>query len=146
VRKLLIGLVLLGACKSTTTVIPASAPLPASSAASTPRVALDAFMSAIRAGDLQAMSVAWGDKTGPIRDSKLLSREEVEQRELILVKCLKHDSYRVLGDAPGADNERVLQVEMTRGTQTHVADFYTAHGPDRWFVRTANMRDLCSAK
>ena len=150
-RKLLLsGLLLMFACKSHTTEEPAPAPVPARAAAAAgPRPALDAFLAAVRSQDLQALSGAWGNKDGPVRDSKVFSREEMEQRELVLVRCFKHDKFRVLGEAPGADGERVFQVELTRGTLARVTDFYTARGHDRWYVRNANMepvKDLCSAK
>ncbi len=107
-----------------------------------PRQALESFLSAVRGQDLQAMSLIWGNKDGPVRDSKVFSREEMEQRELILIRCLKHDRFRVLGEAAAADNERVLQVELTRGTVIKVTDFYIAKGGSRWYVRSANMQPL----
>jgi hypothetical protein len=95
------------------------------------------------------MSLIWGNKDGPVRDSKVFSREEMEQRELYLMRCMKHDGYRVLGEHPGADNERVMQIELTRGTVTKVTDFYIAKGGDRWYVRSATLeplKELCSTR
>jgi hypothetical protein len=150
VRKLLlIGLLFAGACTTRTIELPAPAPVTAAPVAAGPRPALDAFLSAIRAQDLQALANAWGDKNGPVRDSKVFAREEMEQRELILIRCFKHDRARVLHEAPAADNERVFQVELVRGTVTRVTDFFTAKGPDRWYVRSADMvpvKDLCSTQ
>lgn len=146
---LLMGLLLAGACRTQTIEVPGTAPVPVSPIAIAPRPAVEAFLAAIRAQDLQALSLAWGDKDGPIRDSKKLSREEVEQREIILSRCFKHDSFRILGEAPVPGNERVFQVELVRGTLTRVTDFFTARGPDRWYVREAKLepvKDLCAAK
>lgn len=149
-RKLLLIGVLAGvACQSRTVEVPAPARPGATPSASGPRPALDAFLSAIRAQDLQALSTAWGDKAGPVRDTKVFTREEMEQRELILIRCFKHDRARVLGESPAASGERKFEVELVRGTVTRVADFFTVQGPDRWYVRSANMdavKDLCSAK
>jgi hypothetical protein len=149
VRKLLLlGLLLAGACQSRTVEQPAPASAPAA-VASGPRPALDAFLAGIRAGDLQAISEVWGDKNGPVRDSKVFSREEMEQRELILIRCFKHDKARILGDAAAANGERAFQVELTRGTTVRVTDFFLTKAPERWYVRSANMepvRDLCSTK
>lgn len=148
-KLLLIGLLFAGACKTRTIEVPAPSPVTAVPAAAGPRPALDAFLSAIRAQDLQALANAWGDKNGPVRDTKVFSREEMEQRELILIRCFKHDRARVLNESPAADNERTFQVELVRGTVTRVTDFFTAKGPDRWYVRSANMdpvKDLCSTK
>lgn len=148
-KLLLFGLLFAGACQTRTVEVPAPAPVSAPSVVAGPRPALDAFLSAVRAQDLQALETAWGDKNGPVRDSKVFSRAEMEQRELILIRCFKHDRARVLGESPAADGERVFQVELVRGTVTRVTDFFTTKGPDRWYVRSANMepvKDLCSTK
>lgn len=149
-RKLLLVVVLAGvACQTRTVETRAPSPATAPSTASGPKPALDAFLSAIRAQDLQALAVAWGDKAGPVRDSKVFTREEMEQRELILIRCFKHDRARVLDESQAPGGERRFEVELVRGTVTRVADFLTVQGPDRWYVRTANMdavKDLCSTK
>jgi hypothetical protein len=157
VRKLLlVGLLFAGACKSRTVEVPINtAPTPApvagnsAAGAASPRLALDAFLGAVRAQDLQAMSGVWGDKNGPVRDAKVMSREDMEQRELYLIRCLKHDSFRVLGDQPAVDGERLIRVELVRGTVAKSTDFSLARGGDRWYVRTFALdpvKDLCTAK
>jgi hypothetical protein len=145
VRKLFLGLLLAAAaCSRTTTIQPGTG-----SGSVGPRPALDAFLSAVRTQDLQAMSAAWGDKAGAIRDNQKLGREEVERRELIMMCYFRHDRYRVLGDQPSSDGERVMQVELTQGTLTRTTNFYLANGGERWYVRTADLvpvADLCSQK
>lgn len=153
-KLLLIGLLFAGACKTRTTEMPATLPSPSPAPASasapgagSPRLAVDAFLKAVRAQDLQALSAIWGNKDGPVRSSKTMTREEVEQREIYLIKCLRHDSQRVLGDSPAAGGERVLQVELMQGTTRSVMDFFTVQGGDRWYVRSANLDPKrCSAK
>lgn len=154
-KLLLIGLLFAGACQSRTTEGPVTVPTPATVAepagpgANSPRLAVDGWLAAVRTGDLQAMSGIWGDKNGPVRDSKIFTRAEMEQREIYLIRCFKHDSFRVLGESPAADGERVFQVELRRGTLTRVTDFFTAKGGDRWYMRYANpdpIREFCSAK
>jgi hypothetical protein len=145
---LFIGLFLLAACKTTTSVVPASGPAPATTASGA-RPALDEFLAAIRAKDLQALGGAWGDKNGAIRDSKRISRDELEKRELLLMCYFNHDSYKVVDDIPVAGGERRMTVALTRGTLTRTTDFFLVSGPERWYVRTAGMeqvRDLCSRK
>jgi hypothetical protein len=132
-----------GACTTRTTVVP---PRPATAAAQGPRPALDAFLASVRAQDLQAMSLAWGDKDGSVRDSKKMGREEAERRELLLMCFFAHDRYRVLGDSPGPDGERVMRVELSKGTLTRSTNFYLVNGGERWYVRSADVepvRDLC---
>ncbi len=153
-KLLLIGLLFAGACKTRTVEIPSTAPSPVSTpagssapGASSPRLAVDGFLKAVREQDLQALSNIWGNKDGPVRSSKTMSREEVEQREIYLIKCLRHDTHRVLGDSPIAGGERLLQVELTQGTTRSVMDFFTAQGDGRWYVRSANLDPKrCSAK
>ena len=145
-KKLLIGFLLLAACTTRTSELPNTSPGPVPSGA---RPALDAFLSAIRSKDLQALGANWGDKDGAIRDSKRISRDELEKRELVLMCYFNHDSYTVLSDEPVAGGERKMTVRLTRGTLTRTTDFFLTSAADRWYVRTANMdpvRDLCSKK
>lgn len=152
-RKLLIGLLLTaGACTtSTTTVTPTPTPAPATSnaAQATPRQALNTFLSAANAQDLQAMAAVWGDKDGSVQSSRKMGREEIEKREIIMMCYLRHDKYRVVSDAPAVDNERVLGVELTKGKMSRTSSFNLATDGSRWYVRSANLealRDLCAEK
>lgn len=152
-RKLLIGLLLTaGACTSrTTTVPPTTAPTPSTSSASqaTPRQALNTFLAAANAQDLQAMAAVWGDKDGSVQSSRKMGREEIEKREIIMMCYLRHDKYRVVSDAPAVDNERVLGVELTKGRMSRTSNFNLATDGSRWYVRSANLealRDLCVDK
>jgi hypothetical protein len=145
VRKLLIGLLLIAACTSRTTVTPVTVGTGANGA----RSALDAFLSAIRSKDLQQLGAVWGDKDGAIRDSKRISRDDLEKRELLLMCYFNHDSFKVQSDAPAAGGERVMSVSLTKGTLTRTTNFYLVSGSDRWYVRTADIepvRDLCKTK
>jgi len=50
---------------------------------------VDQFLAAVKAQDLQAMSVVWGTSKGPARDQ--LERSELEKREIIMQGCYDHD-------------------------------------------------------
>ncbi len=148
-KKLLIGFLLLAACTRRTTEIPSTRGGGPVAAASGGRPALDAFLAAIRSKDLQALGANWGDKDGPIRDSKRISRDELEKRELLLMCYFSHDSYTVLNDEAVAGGERKLTVRLTKGTLSRTTDFLLASAPERWYVRSGNVepvRDLCSRK
>jgi hypothetical protein len=145
VRKLFIGLLLIVACTSRTTVTPVTV----GAGTNGPRSALDAFLSAIRAKDLQQLGAVWGDKDGAIRDSKRITRDELEQRELLLMCYFNHESFKVLSDAPAVGGERVMRVSLTKGTMTRTTNFYLVGASDRWYVRSADIepvRDLCNKK
>jgi len=110
-----------------------------------PRTAVEQFLAAIRAQDLQAMSVIWGSEKGPARD--LIERQELEKRELIMQCMLSHDRFRILSEGPGADGARVFRVELRRGALTRATNFISVQGPsDRWYVSSADLepvKDLC---
>ena len=110
-----------------------------------PRTAVEQFLAAVRAQDLQAMSVIWGSERGPARD--LIERQELEKRELIMQCMLTHDRFRILSEGPGPEGKRVFRVELRRGTLTRATNFTSVQGPsDRWYVETADLepvKDLC---
>ena len=148
-KKLLIGFLLQAASRTSTTEMPTTRGGGTVAAASGARPALDAFLAAIRSKDLQALGANWGDKDGPIRDSKRISRDELEKRELLLMCYFSHDSYTVVDDQAVAGGERKLTVKLTKGTLSRTTDFLLASAPERWYVRSGNVepvRDLCSRK
>ena len=63
-----------------------------------PRTALEQFLAAVRAQDLQAMSIIWGSEKGPARD--LIERRELEKRELVMQCMLSDDRFRILMRGP----------------------------------------------
>lgn len=113
--------------------------------AATPRAAVDEFLGAVRAGDLQRLSVIWGDQRGPARN--LHDREQIEQRTFIMQQCLTHDSFKVAGEASGASGRRVFDVELTKGDMMRRTTFTTTEGPSqRWYVQEVDLQrtmDLC---
>lgn len=110
-----------------------------------PRTAVEQFLAAVRAQDLQAMSIIWGSEKGPARD--LIDRKELEKRELVMQCMLTHDQFRVLSETPSTAGKRVFRVELKRGPITRATNFTTAQGPsERWYVESADLepvRDLC---
>src|SRR5687768_12076064 len=110
-----------------------------------PRTAVEQFLAAIRAQDLQALSIIWGTEKGPTRD--LIERRELEKRELIMQCMLAHDRFRILNEGPGQAGKRVFRVELTRGPITRATNFTATQGPsERWYVESADLepvKDLC---
>jgi hypothetical protein len=160
VKKTLLALLLLAACSrastttsTTTGPIGAEAPPPATAPSAnpniaggaTPRAAVEQFLNAVRAQDIQAMSVNFGTSRGPSRDN--MARDELEKRLIILQCYFNHDKFRILRELPGENNHRVIVVELTRGTITRSPSFYTIAGPGgRFFVdnmEIAAVRDFC---
>ena len=138
-----IGVLLLVACQRKVEV---SSPTPSTTTSAvgtvggaTPLEALSKFMAAAKAEDLQAVAAVWGDDEGLARDK--MPRQELEMRTYIIVKCVRHDSYKVLSDGAAASNRRLMNVQVTKaappphGTLTVASNFTMARGPQgRWFV------------
>ena len=50
-------------------------------------------------------------------------------------------------ETKGPNGERVMSVELTKGTLTRTTNFFLVQGRERWYVRSADIepvRDLCS--
>ncbi|MCC6929265.1 MAG: hypothetical protein IT359_09775 [Gemmatimonadaceae bacterium] len=121
------------------------APGVALTGAAAPRLAVESFLAAVKAQDLQAMSVVWGTDKGPARDQ--LERTELEKREIIMQGCYDHDRYRIVEEGPAPNDERLVRVEITRGKKTATPSFSVVKGPsERWYVRDAGitaMKEFC---
>ncbi|MEX2180244.1 MAG: hypothetical protein WD801_16125 [Gemmatimonadaceae bacterium] len=145
-KKLAIVLLLVVACRRQVEV--GSPTTPNTPGASTPTEALVTFMAAAKAQDLQAMSNIWGSTAGPARAT--LSREQWEQREIIMMGCLKHDSYRMLGETAAPGGERVIPVELKYRDLTPTTNFSMTVGPSgRWYVKIFEMdplQTICQAR
>lgn len=129
---------------------PAPAPAPAPRAANqtggaTARSAVEQFLVAVHAQDIQAMSVLFGTKNGPSRDQ--MGREELEKRLVILQCYFDHDKFRILGETPGESGHRVVEVELTKAGVVRSPAFYAVPGPEsRWYIdnmEIAAVRDFC---
>ena len=158
-KKHLALLVLLAACapKVTTTTgtgaiqpsSPAVEPQRSSNVtgASTARSAVELFLDAVRAQDLQAMSVIFGTNKGPSRDN--MNRDELEKRLVILQCYFNHEKYRLLTEYPGDDNHRVIEVELSKQGNLRTPNFYVVPGPaNRWYIDNMEIaadRDFCRA-
>jgi len=108
-------------------------------------VAVEQFLRAVNAKDLQAISTVFGTKNGPARET--MDRTELEKREIILACYFAHDSARILGESAGTQGHREVRVELKKGKMTRQSIFYTIRGPgSRWYVDNmdiASVRDFC---
>ena len=132
-----LSLAMLGACRTATIVQGADA---------SSRAAGDRFLAGVRANDAGVVAANWGSREGPA--SQRMTRQELDQRLYIMMRCLRHDSAKVVADVPGADDARVLRVDLFRGTltrQTALTTVPTKSGT--WYVEQVDMepvRDFCT--
>jgi hypothetical protein len=136
------GLLLLTACATGTQTAANSGQLTGAPAA---QLAVDQFLRAVNAKDIQAMGTVFGTKNGPARET--MDRTELEKRLIILSCYFQHDSARTLGEAAGTAGHREVRVELKKGNMTRQSTFYTIQGPGkRWYVDNmdiAAVRDFC---
>jgi len=110
--------------------------------AATAREAVQLFLATAKAQDLQAMGNIWGSAAGPAR-ATIGDQERVEKHLIVLMKCLRHDTYSIMGETPAAGGERVFNVELRLGSLPLRSDFTTTQGPaSRWYVRTFDFEKL----
>jgi hypothetical protein len=114
--------------------------------AASPKLAVEQFLAAARAQDLQAFSSIWGSERGAARD--VVDRSQLEKRELTMMCYLTHDRYEIGDDVTPKPGEHDYTVEITRGSQTRETKITTVQGPsERWYVldvKLAPLQDLCS--
>jgi hypothetical protein len=110
-----------------------------------PRLAVEQFLNAVRAQDLQAMSVIFGTSKGPARD--LIERGELEKRLIIMQCFFNNDKFRILSENIQGGRHN-FQIELTRGTRVRQTSAQTVKGPsERWYVESldiAAVRDFCA--
>jgi hypothetical protein len=139
------------ACKRQVSVTSAPSSQPTAASANpnatggaTHREALTRFMQAAKVQDVQAMSNAWGTSKGAVRtDRSFMTVDEMEKRIVIMLRCLRHDSYSVLNETQAIGGERIFQVQIKFKSLTAVSDFTTTPGPEsRFYVRTLDFEKL----
>jgi hypothetical protein len=108
--------------------------------APTPRGAVERFLAAVRAEDLQAMAAVWGTKDGPVHD---ISRQELEQREIVMVQCLANDSASFLDNTEAPGGDRMVRFTLYRGPVVRTTAFTVeAATENRWYVSQIDLRDV----
>lgn len=110
-----------------------------------PRSAVEAFLAAVRAQDIQALTNVWGDERGPVREH--LGRDEVDKRSLIMQCYFSHERFRIISDTPTSGTQHLFRVELSKGSLTRTTNFTVTRGPsNRWYVENAEtnpVKDLC---
>ncbi len=120
---------------------------PTTVGAASGRAAVETFLAAVKAQDLQGMSGLWGNSKGLARDQ--LKRDELEKR-LIIIQCLmQHDQAVFLEERPrlqtGGRQEHL--VTLSKGKNSANTVITTIVGPEgRTLVEdvdVSKLRDFC---
>jgi hypothetical protein len=142
VKRTILLVLTIAACRSASTPSPGSSAAPANlPGAAAPRQAVERFLSAAKDQDLQELSIAWGTEKGPARDQFSESeRPQLEKRLIMMLGCYDGEKYRILDEVPSDNTRRTLRVELTKGGVTKTPRFTTVKGPsDRWYVQDADF-------
>ena len=147
-KKLIVGVVVMSslvACKSSSTTVntaPATTTMTgAGTGAADAASALRGFMDAARAQNIQGISAYWGDKDGTARGR--FPKAEEEQREIIMARCLRHDRYDVIGDAPAVGGGRTFAISLSRPGKAATTNVDVVPATDhRWYVQKVDMDRL----
>ncbi|WP_396218908.1 hypothetical protein [Gemmatimonas sp.] len=135
--------------QSTETSIPgATAPsvrgdAPDAVGAATGKSAVEGFLKAVKAQDLQTMSALWGTSKGAARDQ--MKREDLEKRLIIMQCTLTHDKWVFLEDRPRLQTggRQEFQLELSQAQRSAKTSILTVSGPgNRWFVEDINLLPL----
>lgn len=127
---------------------PRSAPVPAGAGGATSsRAAVESFLAAARAQDLQALSLIWGSEAGPARAT--MSRDELERREIVMLCHLRHDRHAVIEESSLLGTQRRVTVDLMQGTLTRRTNLVTVPSASgAWYVLSVDLeplQDLCAA-
>jgi hypothetical protein len=134
VKRIAFVLVLAAAACQTVPVSTTSAPTGvAATGGASPRDAVDRFLAAARAQDIQALGAMFGNDQGPLRDHA--DRRMIERQLMIQLQCLRHDKAVVSAPSHGSGGTQIFTVDMTQGALTASPHFTVIRGPEnRWYV------------
>ena len=154
----IVALVVVSAChrKVVVTTAPPQQTPPTSAASTAPgganaREALTKVLGAAKAQDIQAMANVWGTKDGGAAaiDRRYMSVEEMEKRLIILIRCLRHDSWTQVAETPVVGGDRQITAQLKYKGLTVSRDFTATMGPGgRWYISIIQMEPpspICSA-
>lgn len=151
-KKLIVSLLLVGvstACATRVVTVPGPVADGNGSGGAPDAVgAVRGFLAAAKEPDLLAMGRLFGDAQGPAREA--LAREDLEKREVIMARCLRHDSYDIVTDAPNPGGGRNFVVNLNFHELSRSANFQVVMGPERrWYVQSFDptaLMDICSRR
>jgi hypothetical protein len=105
------------------------------------REAVDVFVEAARAQDIQAMSAVWGSTQGAAREFS--PHDKIEKRLLIMMCFLRHDKSSIGAPSAAAGGRLDFPVTLTQGQMTRSTTVTTIQGPSsRYYVETFDMKSV----
>ena len=111
--------------------------------ANSPREAIERFLGTAKAQDYDGMGLVFGTNRGAARGT--IAKAELEKREFIFMRCLRHDRFLVGGETPRPTGERTMSVQLWFKALTASSNFTVVEGPaGRWYVLDFKIDDVQS--
>jgi len=114
----LLTMLALGALASCRGPNPRGAPSPV-----TPEAAIEQFLDATNAGDLERMATLWGSEAGPSNVTNQIPARDRVQRLTIMHRLLRNDSRRLAGSDNTQPSRPVRTYEIVQGTRRFQVPF-----------------------
>jgi len=87
------------------------------------------------------MGLVFGDNRGPARGS--IAKADLEKREFIFMRCLRHDRFQIGGETATPTGTRVLASQLWFKDLTVTTNFTVVEGPSgRWYVKEFKIDDM----
>lgn len=138
---LLLAAPVMTACRTTPSATRPAVDRTGSGGATSSRTAVEGFLAAAKAQDIQALSLIWGSEAGPARAT--LPREELERREIVMLCHLRHDSYSIIAESALLGQQRRVTVDLTQGARTRRTNLVTVpSATGAWYVLSVDLEPL----
>jgi hypothetical protein len=112
-----------------------------SGGANSPREAIERFLSTAKSQDYDAMGLVFGSAEGPARAT--IAKAELEKREFIFMRCMRHDRFLIGSETATPVGERVIGAQLWFKDLTASTNFTVVEGPSRrWYVKEFKLDDL----
>jgi hypothetical protein len=105
-----------------------------------PDQAVEQFLGAVNATDLDAMAMLWGTERGPEGVTHSLPQTERQQRLTVMQRMLRSDNHMITGTDATDPSKRIVTVAITQGTRRFAVPFTLV--PTRaggWIIREIGL-------
>jgi hypothetical protein len=117
---------------------------PGSLAPADPEVTVREFLDAVKANDLTAMSLLWGNDHGPA--AGYMDPQELRKRLTVIQVYLQHDSFEFAQGGnlamPGDDQMKVVPVRLLRASCIAVVPFRMVPWSGKWLVNDIDLTPI----
>jgi len=109
-----------------------------------PSVTVRQFLDAVKANDLTAMSLLWGNDRGPA--AGYMDPQELRKRLTVIQIYLQHDNFELTEGGtlrmPGDDQMRVVPVRLLRSGCVAVVPFRLTPWQGKWLVTDIDLTPI----